>query len=69
MAKQEDWITTREGTELSGYSAVHLRDLMRLGRIEGRKIATVWLISRSSLLKYLKVQSERGEKRGRKALT
>lgn len=65
----EDWITTREAVELSGYSPVHLRDLLRDGRIKGRKFVIVWQVSRSSLLAYLREQSKRGEKRGRKPLT
>lgn len=61
-----DWLTIAEASRESGYSPVHLRDLLREGRIKGRKVVIVWLVSKSSLLRYLKEQSERGEKRGRK---
>lgn len=65
----EEWISTSEAVELSGYSPVHLRDLLRDGRIKGRKFVIVWQVSRSSLLAYLREQAKRGEKRGRKPLT
>ena len=62
----DDWITITEASKQSGYSPVHLREIVREGRISGRKIATVWLVNRSSLLAYLREQAKRGEKRGRK---
>jgi Helix-turn-helix domain len=62
----EDWIDIREATRLSGYHADHLRVLIRQGRIRGRKVVIVWLVNRSSLLAYLRAQSKKGEKRGRK---
>ena len=62
----EDWISTSEAVKLSGYHVEHLRELMRYGRIKARKVVTVWLVSRSSLERYLREQAERGEKRGRK---
>ena len=62
----DDWITASEAVELSGYHVERIRELMREGRIKGRKVVTVWLVSRSSLLTYLHEQAKRGEKRGRK---
>ena len=62
----DDWITTREAVEMSGYNPVHLRSLIREGKIKGRKYFVVWQVSKSSLLTYLKDQAERGEKRGPK---
>ena len=61
-----DWLTISEASKESGYTVVHLQDLARQGRIKARKVVTVWLLSKSSLSRYLKEQSERGEKRGRK---
>lgn len=62
----EDWITTREAVELSGYDANYIRVLIRGGRIKAKKVFVVWLVSRRSLDAYLKEQAERGERRGRK---
>ncbi len=66
---RDDWITTREAVELSGYHPVHLRMLIRNHRIKGRKYFVVWQVSRTSLLTYLEQQQQRGERRGRKPLT
>ncbi len=62
----DDWITVAEASKQSGYHAETLRELIRAGRIKGRKFATVWQVSRSSLLGYLREQEQHGEKRGRK---
>ncbi len=64
-----DWITTTEAAELSGYHPVHLRVLIREGRIKGRKFGIVWQVSRKSLMEYLREQAAKGEKRGRKRKT
>lgn len=61
-----DWLTLKEAAKESGYNPIHLRDLLRQGRIKGRKVVTVWLVSRKSLDAYLREQQARGEKRGRK---
>jgi len=61
-----DWLTIREASKQSGYAPVHLQDLARQGRIKARKVSIVWLVSKSSLERYLREQEKRGEKRGRK---
>ena len=61
-----DEIGIAEAAKLSGYNPASLRNLIRQGRIKGRKIITVWLVSRSSLVAYLREQEAKGEKRGRK---
>ena len=63
----EDWITTQEASELSGYRSDYLRALIRQGRIKGRKYFVIWQVERKSLLAYLRGQEQRGEKRGRKS--
>lgn len=60
------WLTLKEAATLAHYNLDHLRELLREGKVKGRKVVTVWLVSRSSLERYLREQSERGEKRGRK---
>ena len=45
-------ISTRQASELSGYSERHLRLLATLGRISGQKIAGVWLLDRDSVVEY-----------------
>ena len=62
----DDWITTHEAVKLSGYHLNHVRRLIRLGEVKGRKFLIVWQISRASLLAYLRRQEQQGERRGRK---
>jgi len=61
----EEWITTREAIELSGYHPDHLRRLIRAGDIEARKFGIVWQVSRQSLQQYLKeAQNSTDNRRG-----
>jgi len=59
----DDWITTQEATELSGYHPDHLRRLIRAGNIKARKFGIVWQVSRQSLLEYLKDAQDSTDKR------
>lgn len=59
----DDWITSREAVELSGYHPDHLRRLIRAGDIEARKFGIVWQVSRQSLLKYLREARDSTDKR------
>lgn len=62
----EDWLTIKEAAELADYHENHIRRLARAGEITARKVVIVWLVSKSSLEKYLKAQAEKGERRGAK---
>ncbi len=62
----DDWLTVKQAVDLSGYHIERIRELVREGRVNGRKIVTVWLVSEKSLRAYLSAQAKRGEKRGRK---
>lgn len=64
----DDWITIEDAVNLSGYYPDTLRRLMREGKIKGKKFVTVWQVSKSSLLAYLKTMDKRGEKRGPKKM-
>lgn len=61
-----EWITTKEASELSGYHAEHLRELIRDGKIKAQKFGEVWQVSKQSLLAYLRHAEKIGEKRGPK---
>jgi hypothetical protein len=65
----DDWISVQDAVKLSGYHTESIRELVRDGKIKGRKVITVWLVSRTSLQTYLRGQAKRGEKRGPKSLT
>jgi hypothetical protein len=59
----DDWITTREAVELSGYHPYHLRFIIREGKINSRKFGTIWQVSRESLLNYLKEAQDSSDNR------
>ena len=60
----DEWITSAEAAELSGYHPEHLRRLVREGRIKARKFGIVWQIDRKSLLAYLE-EAEKSDDRRR----
>ena len=59
----DDWITTKEAIELSGYHPDHLRRLIRAGEVEAKKFGIVWQVNRKSLLNYLEEASQSPDKR------
>lgn len=59
----EDWITTQEAVELTGYNPDHLRELIRSGRIRAKKFGQVWQVSRTDVLAYLKAAGKSEDKR------
>ncbi|MBN1815443.1 MAG: helix-turn-helix domain-containing protein [Anaerolineae bacterium] len=58
-----DWITTKEASELTGYSIQYVRRLMRKGRVVAKKWLRDWVISKQSLLEYKEGMDELGEAR------
>lgn len=65
MAK-DDWITTAEAVTLSGYHIVTLYKLLASDTVKGQKWGRSWMVSRSSLLAYMKRTEKLGAKRGPK---
>jgi excisionase family DNA binding protein len=62
----EDWLTTYEAVQLSGYELDYIRKLIRAQKIMGRKWGQSWQVSRKSLQEFIKNREKQGEKRGRK---
>lgn len=62
----DEWITTAEAVQISGYHPQRIRELLREGKVEGRKFGTIWQVSPASLLAYLQKMEEVGERRGPK---
>ncbi len=60
----EGWIGITEAAKMSGYHPEHLRELVREGKLEARKIVTVWQINKQSLLTYI-AQAEKSEDKRR----
>ncbi len=63
MAKPDEWITTKEASELSGYHPVHLRRLIRAGLLNARKFGIVWQVERKSLIAYMRAAEQSEDKR------
>ena len=62
----EDWLTTYEAVQISGYELDYIRKLVRAKKITGRKWGQSWQVSRKSLQEFLKDREQQGGKRGRK---
>jgi excisionase family DNA binding protein len=48
----ENWLTTKQAKELTGYTMVYLRRLANRRQVEARKVGRDWLINLESLLAY-----------------
>ena len=59
----DEWLTVEEAARLSGYSIQYVRRLLRLGKIESRKFAIVWQVSKSALLVYVRESKKSEDKR------
>ena len=55
MAKDE-WLTVNEAADLSGYHPEHIRRLIREEEVAAKKFSIVWMVSKLSLLAYMKSQ-------------
>ena len=53
---KENMVTTKDASNLSGYTSDHLGRLIRSGKIEGEKIGRNWIVNKSSLELFLKEQ-------------
>ena len=59
----DEWLTTEQAAELSGYHPEHLRRLIKRGDVEARKVSIIWLISRRSLLEFVAQARQSEDKR------
>jgi len=62
----EDWLTTYEAAQISGYNPDYIRQLIRADKVIGRKWGLSWQVQRKSLLEYMKTAEKLGERRGAK---
>jgi hypothetical protein len=63
----EDWLTTSEAAKISNYHPERVRELLREGKVIGKKFGPIWQVSKTSLLEYLDKMEKRGKRRGPKA--
>lgn len=62
----DEWLTVQQAAKISGYHPEYLRYLIKAEKIDAKKFATVWQVSRASLQAYLKSAEKQGKKRGPK---
>ena len=65
---QDDWITSKEAAEISGYHLTHISWLIRKEHIKARKFGNVWQVDRRSLFAYCHNVEKSGKKRGPKSM-
>ena len=57
----EDWLTTYEAVQISGYELDYIRKLVRAKKITGRKWGQSWQVSRKSLQEFIKSREQQGD--------
>jgi excisionase family DNA binding protein len=58
-----DWITTNDASAMTGYHPERVRELIREGKIEGRKFGILWQVNKKSLLQYLTLAEIKSDRR------
>jgi excisionase family DNA binding protein len=62
----DEWLSVSEAAKLVNYHPESIRELIRDGKVEGRKFSIVWQVDRESLLTYITEIKNKGKKRGPK---
>jgi hypothetical protein len=62
----DEWITTAEAVQISGYHVEYIRQLAREGKFVAKKWTSDWMIDSESLLEYLQRIDAQGARRGPK---
>ena len=62
----EEWLTSYDAAQMSGYNPDYIRQLIRSKKVLGRKWGYTWQIHRQSLLAYMATAEKQGERRGPK---
>jgi excisionase family DNA binding protein len=57
------YLTVQSAAEATGYNAQYLRRLLRAGRLEGVRVAQMWLIRLEALQAYLERMQHRDDRR------
>jgi len=59
----EEWITTNEAVDATGYSAEYLRQMARENKVETQKFAGRWLFNEDNLLDHKHKMDALGRKK------
>jgi excisionase family DNA binding protein len=63
MTNLTKYVTTRKAAELLGVKQDHIRKLLGMDKIKGRRLGHDWIVFAPSLEKYLATKSKRGRPR------
>lgn len=63
VMSDDDWITSTEALQISGFNPDYLRRILRSGKVLARKWGREWQVSKLSLLKYLRNADKSPDKR------
>lgn len=63
MSDEPQWITTEEAVEMSGYHVNYLRQLIKDGKVNGRKFGPVWQVDSLSLMAYIDTGAKTNDRR------
>jgi excisionase family DNA binding protein len=58
MNNQTEYISVRQAADLTGYTADHIRELLRSNQIGGQKTFTIWTVDKRSLEEYKRRQDQ-----------
>lgn len=61
-----EWITTDEAAQISGYHPDYVRKLLQSKKVIGRKFGPTWQVDKQDFQFYLSQMNEQGKKRGPK---
>ena len=62
-ASSEEWVTTNEGAQLTGYTSDHVRGLALRGIVPARKFGRDWQLNRVALLEYSRKMKVLGDEK------
>ena len=61
----EQWMSSKEAAEYTGYTPRHIRHLLIHGLLEGRKLGRDWFTTKEALDNYLATNPRPGPKTGK----
>jgi hypothetical protein len=62
----EEWLTSYDAAQISGYNPDYIRQLIRSEKVLGRKWGNAWQVNRRSLKEYMAKSEKQGQRRGPK---
>ena len=58
-----EWVTTKEASNLTGYTPAYFRQLIARGRLSGIKVGRDWILNRAEVLAYAEKMKQLGSEK------